>query len=74
VEHLRRCRGLQHGSPSAVGVKCGYVPGASRSISMNDLRAEMMSVCVLRWPHRWRIHHHEVAPTQNELGFPSIPW
>ena len=35
---------------------------------MNDLRAEMMSVCT-DMGLIMEIHHHEVAPAQNELGF-----
>jgi glutamine synthetase len=49
------------------GVKGGYFP-SSRSIRTNDLRAEMMSVCT-EMGLIMEIHHHEVAPAQNELGF-----
>ena len=49
------------------GVKGGYFPVPPVD-SMNDLRAEMMSVCT-DMGLIMEIHHHEVAPSQNELGF-----
>src|SRR6266567_4625108 len=49
------------------GVKGGYFP-VQPVDSMNDLRAEMMSVCT-DMGLIMEIHHHEVAPAQNELGF-----
>src|SRR5207344_645150 len=48
-------------------VKGGYFP-VQPVDSMNDLRAEMMSVCT-EMGLIMEIHHHEVAPAQNELGF-----
>ena len=49
------------------GVKGGYFP-VQPVDSHNDLRAEMMSVCT-EMGLVMEIHHHEVAPAQNELGF-----
>ena len=49
------------------GVKGGYFP-VQPVDSHNDLRAEMMSVCT-DMGLVMEIHHHEVAPSQNELGF-----
>jgi glutamine synthetase len=49
------------------GIKGGYFP-VQPVDSMNDLRAEMMSVCT-DMGLIMEIHHHEVAPSQNELGF-----
>jgi glutamine synthetase len=49
------------------GVKGGYFP-VQPVDSHNDLRAEMMSVCT-DMGITMEIHHHEVAPAQNELGF-----
>ena len=49
------------------GVKGGYFP-VQPVDSMNDLRAEMMSVAT-EMGLTMEIHHHEVAPAQNELGF-----
>src|SRR4249920_2100999 len=48
-------------------VKGGYFP-VQPVDSLNDLRAEMMSVCT-DMGLIMEIHHHEVAPAQNELGF-----
>ncbi|MBV8412003.1 MAG: type I glutamate--ammonia ligase, partial [Alphaproteobacteria bacterium] len=49
------------------GIKGGYFP-VQPVDSLNDLRAEMMSVCG-EMGLIMEIHHHEVAPSQNELGF-----
>jgi len=49
------------------GVKGGYFP-VQPVDTHNDLRAEMMSVCT-DMGLVMEIHHHEVAPAQNELGF-----
>ncbi|MGE0153555.1 MAG: type I glutamate--ammonia ligase [Reyranellaceae bacterium] len=49
------------------GVKGGYFPVPPVD-SMNDLRAEMCSV-LTEMGLTMEIHHHEVAPSQNELGF-----
>jgi glutamine synthetase len=49
------------------GVKGGYFP-VQPVDSMNDLRAEMCSV-LTEMGLTMEIHHHEVAPSQNELGF-----
>src|SRR4029079_19206256 len=49
------------------GIKGGYFP-VQPVDSMNDLRAEMMSVAT-EMGLTMEIHHHEVAPSQNELGF-----
>ena len=49
------------------GVKGGYFP-VQPVDTHNDLRAEMMSVCA-DMGLVMEIHHHEVAPAQNELGF-----
>src|SRR6478736_4357624 len=49
------------------GIKGGYFP-VQPVDSMNDLRAEMMSVAT-EMGLIMEIHHHEVAPSQNELGF-----
>lgn len=49
------------------GVKGGYFP-VQPVDTMNDLRAEMMTVCT-DMGLVMEIHHHEVAPAQNELGF-----
>ncbi len=49
------------------GVKGGYFP-VQPVDSMNDLRAEMCSV-LTEMGLIVEIHHHEVAPSQNELGF-----
>ena len=49
------------------GVKGGYFP-VQPVDTHNDLRAEMMSVCT-DMGLTMEIHHHEVAPAQNELGF-----
>ena len=49
------------------GIKGGYFP-VQPVDSMNDLRAEMMSVAT-EMGLIMEIHHHEVAPAQNELGF-----
>ena len=49
------------------GVKGGYFP-VQPVDSHNDLRAEMMSVAT-EMGLVMEIHHHEVAPSQNELGF-----
>jgi glutamine synthetase len=49
------------------GVKGGYFP-VQPVDTHNDLRAEMMSVCS-DMGLVMEIHHHEVAPAQNELGF-----
>src|SRR5579872_3207112 len=48
-------------------IKGGYFP-VQPVDSMNDLRAEMMSVAT-EMGLTMEIHHHEVAPSQNELGF-----
>ncbi len=48
-------------------VKGGYFP-VQPVDTHNDLRAEMMSVCT-DMGIVMEIHHHEVAPAQNELGF-----
>jgi len=49
------------------GIKGGYFP-VQPVDSLNDLRAEMMSVAT-EMGLTMEIHHHEVAPAQNELGF-----
>ncbi|MEO8559997.1 MAG: glutamine synthetase beta-grasp domain-containing protein, partial [Rhodospirillales bacterium] len=49
------------------GVKGGYFP-VQPVDSMNDLRAEMCSV-LTEMGLIVEIHHHEVAPSQNEIGF-----
>jgi glutamine synthetase len=49
------------------GVKGGYFPVPPVD-SLNDLRAEMCSV-LLEMGLNVEIHHHEVAPSQCELGF-----
>ncbi len=48
-------------------IKGGYFP-VSPVDSMNDLRAEMVSV-MQEMGLPMEKHHHEVAPSQNELGF-----
>src|SRR5438477_305760 len=59
--------GVMFDGSSIAGVKGGYFP-VQPVDSMNDLRAEMMSVCT-DMGLIMEIHHHEVAPAQNELGF-----
>ncbi|MBV9836407.1 MAG: type I glutamate--ammonia ligase [Alphaproteobacteria bacterium] len=49
------------------GVKGGYFPVPPVD-SMHDLRAEMCTV-LTEMGLTMEIHHHEVAPAQNELGF-----
>ena len=49
------------------GVKGGYFPVPPVD-SMSDLRAEMCTV-LTEMGLTMEIHHHEVAPSQNELGF-----
>ena len=49
------------------GVKGGYFP-VQPVDTHNDLRAEMMTVCT-DMGLTMEIHHHEVAPAQNELGY-----
>jgi glutamine synthetase len=49
------------------GVKGGYFPVPPVD-SMHDLRAEMCTV-LTEMGLVMEIHHHEVAPAQNELGF-----
>ena len=49
------------------GVKGGYVPVAPTD-QMNDMRAEMLST-LKEMGVEVEKHHHEVAPSQHELGF-----
>ena len=53
------------------GPKGGYFPVAPVD-SMQDLRAEMVSA-MLEMGLAMEKHHHEVAPSQNELGFAFAP-
>jgi glutamine synthetase len=53
------------------GPKGGYFPVAPVD-SMQDLRAEMVSA-MLEMGLAMEKHHHEVAPSQNELGFEFAP-
>ena len=63
--HLRpRVRGGQHRPPP--GIKGGYFPVPPVD-SLTDLRAEMVSV-MEEMGVEMEKHHHEVAPTQHELG------
>src|SRR5438477_2894497 len=59
--------GVMFDGSSIAGVKGGYFP-VQPVDSLNDLRAEMMSVCT-DMGIVMEIHHHEVAPAQNELCF-----
>ena len=66
VEH--QCRNRRRQSCAIARASRAATSRSSRSNSMNDLRAEMMSVCT-DMGLTMEIHHHEVAPAQNELGF-----
>ena len=53
------------------GVKGGYFPVPPVD-AMSDMRAEMVSV-MQEMGLEMEKHHHEVAPSQNELGFKFAP-